>query len=423
MKLKKRVLKKCLIQQILIITIFVTVAFSVFRAGEEFQVNTYTEGPQGYPAVAMDERGYFAITWIGYEQDGSTEGIFAQRFNKDGKPLGSEFQVNTYTKPSQQSLPAVAMDRKGKFIITWHGWGPHFYEVFAQRFRKNGKPIGPEFQVNTYTEFDQEWPAVAMNRQGKFVITWHSSEHDGNSYDIFAQRFRINGKPIGPEFQVNTYTESAQVLPAVAMDVKGNFVITWESLEQDGDDYGIFAQRFNKNGKPLGPEFQVNTNSFREQTWPAVAMDAKGNFVITWEGLGDGSGEGIFAQRFNKNGEPIGEEFQVNTHTIDWQEGPAVAVDVKGNFVITWHSYGQDGSEEGVFAQRFNKKGKPLGPELQVNSYTKFFQEWPAVAMHKNGNFVITWHSLQDGSCSGIFAKMYKKQEKSTSNNTLQYDH
>ena len=46
MKLKKRVLKKCLIQQILIITIFVTVAFSVFRAGEEFQVNTYTEGPQ-----------------------------------------------------------------------------------------------------------------------------------------------------------------------------------------------------------------------------------------------------------------------------------------------------------------------------------------------------------------------------------------
>ena len=153
-------------------------------------------------------------------------------------------------------------------------------------------------------------------------------------------------------------------------------------------------------------------------------MDERGYFAITWIGYEqDGSTEGIFAQRFNKDGKPLGSEFQVNTYTKPSQQSlPAVAVDVKGNFVITWHSYGQDGSEEGVFAQRFNKKGKPLGPELQVNSYTKFFQEWPAVAMHKNGNFVITWHSLQDGSCSGIFAKMYKKQEKITSNNTLQYD-
>jgi hypothetical protein len=172
----------------------------------------------------------------------------------------------------------------------------------------------------------------------------------------------------GEEFQVNTFVTGNQGIPAIAMNRKGNFVITWLSDGQDGDGFGIFAQRFKSSGKPLGPEFQVNTNSFGDQFYPAIAMDRKGNFVITWESEGqDGDRGGIFAQRFNKNGKPIGSEFQVNTYTEHIQGSPEIAMHKKGNFVITWNSYGQDGSIYGVFAKMFKKQGKSTSNTYQHN--------------------------------------------------------
>ena len=53
-------------------------------------------------------------------------------------------------------------------------------------------------------------------------------------------------------------------------------------------------------------------------------------------------------------GVQVGTEFQVNTYTTDNQDNPSVAMDADGDFVITWMSGpGQDGSMQGVFAQRF----------------------------------------------------------------------
>jgi hypothetical protein len=61
----------------------------------------------------------------------------------------------------------------------------------------------------------------------------------------------------------------------------------------------------------------------------------------------------VFAQRYDASGAKRGAEFQVNTYTTDWQWGSSVASDASGNFVMAWQSYGQDGSGNGAFAQRF----------------------------------------------------------------------
>jgi hypothetical protein len=50
--------------------------------------------------------------------------------------------------------------------------------------------------------------------------------------------------PSGPEFQVNTYTTLYQGEPAVTTDANGDFVVVWQSDEQDGDLTGIYAQRY-----------------------------------------------------------------------------------------------------------------------------------------------------------------------------------
>ena len=385
---------------------FIILGLLAFQEGEEFQVNTHVEGRQVNPIIAMNKKGNFVIIWDSSGQDGSAEGIFAQRFNKKGKAIGSEFQVNTYTRSSYPKA-AGAMDEKGNFVVAWTGYDGQANGIFAQRFNRKGKAIGPEFQVNTYPSSSYPGPSVAMDRRGNFVIAWTGG--DGQSAGVFAQRFNRRGEAVGFEFPVNTYTYDNQYYPSVAMDKKGNFVITWESWYQDGSYSGISAQRFNKSGKAIGSEFQVNTFTDYIQERPAVAMDKKGNFIIAWMSDGqDGSNFGIFAQRFNKKGKAIGPEFQVNTYFDHAQGSPAVAMDEKGNFVIVWDSLGQDGYGGGIFAQMYDRKGAAIGPEFQVNTYYESHQGFPAIAMDKRGNFVIAWESLdQDGSDYGIFAKRF----------------
>src|SRR3972149_653080 len=103
-------------------------------------------------------------------------------------------------------------------------------------------------------------------------------------------------------------------------------------------------------------------------------------------------------------GQPVGSEFQVNTYTTGRQEIPSVASDATGNFVVVWNSSPQDGSNSGVFGQRYDDSGNALGSEFQVNSYTTSNQFFPSVASDANGNFVVVWMSLgQDGDSYGIF--------------------
>jgi hypothetical protein len=86
----------------------------------------------------------------------------------------------------------------------------------------------------------------------------------------------------GREFQVNYYTFGNQLNPDIAVDQKGNFVITWAVSGGEPADE-IFARRFDANGRAIGRVFQVNTFSLGGQSYPAIAMDTDGKFVITWQ--------------------------------------------------------------------------------------------------------------------------------------------
>jgi hypothetical protein len=81
-----------------------------------------------------------------------------------------------------------------------------------------------------------------------------------------------------------------------------------------------------------------------------VAADSSSGFVVVWSSL-DGDQSGVFAQRYATSGAPLGTEFRVNTHTQSYQGAASVAT--SGNFVVVWHSEGQDGPGAGIFGQRY----------------------------------------------------------------------
>src|SRR5688572_25419662 len=133
-------------------------------------------------------------------------------------------------------------------------------ESLERRMLLSFAPAGGEFQPNTTTDGAQNHPAVAMDGDGDYVIAWDS--RSGYDLDVYARRYDAAGNAQGDEFRVNTFTTNTQSGPAVAMDPDGDFVITWSSYLQDGSRSGVYAQRYDAAGRAVGPEFRVNSEAF-----------------------------------------------------------------------------------------------------------------------------------------------------------------
>jgi hypothetical protein len=365
------------------------------KQGGEFRVNTTLPLAQHAPAVAMDADGDFVVAWesgaygFGYR-------IFAQRFNATGVKQGGELQANVITS-GFKVRPDAAMDDVGNFIVTWDSFGQDgaAYGVYARRYDAAGVAQGTEFRVNTFTTGDQQWSAVAMDGDGDFLVTWTDTTQDGSSFGIYAQLYNASGAAQGGEFRVNQTTANPQSHSDVATDSGGDFVVTWQSYAQDAFDYGIYARTLNAAGVLQQDEFFVNNNVVGSQTEPAVAMSADGKAIVAWQGP-DAMNGGIFARRLVQGVPPpstVGGEFRVNTYTTNGQDLPAVAMDDAGNSVVVWESNGQDGSDYGIYAQRYNAAGAPQGPEFLVNTATQNLQYAPDVAMDDDGDFVVIWHT------------------------------
>jgi hypothetical protein len=236
----------------------------------------------------------------------------------------------------------------------------------ARRFDSAGGPRGSEFRVNTYTEYSQGRPAIACEADGDFVVVWDSDSQDGDGYGVFGQRIDKDGIKAGTEFQINAYVTGSQQLPSVAAADTGEFVVVWESYDdQDGDSYGIFGQRFASDGAPNGTEFRVNAYTAFSQQKPVVAADADGDFTVAWSSPSGEDAADVFARHFQRSGVPIGTtEFLVNTYTAGVQGALSTVGRVLGvaqsndRVLIVWQSTGldtpgQDGDGSGVFAQRY----------------------------------------------------------------------
>jgi hypothetical protein len=274
-------------------------------------------------------------------------------------------------------------------------------ESLERRMLLSLSPAGAEFRVNTFTTSDQSIPAIASDSDGDFVVAWDSFVQDGSGRGIYAQRYNAAGVALGGEFRANTFTAGDQRFPAVAMDADGDFVIAWDSAGQDGSLTGIYAQRYNAAGVAQGGEFRVNAFTTGEQLLPQVSMDASGNFAIAWQGNGSGDTYGVYARRYDAAGRAQGDQFLVNTSTTGSQRNGRAAMDASGDFVVAWSGEGV-GDIGGIFAQRYNALGVPQGGEFRANTVTTGTQSAPSVAMDASGDFVVAWTGVYD-----IFAQRY----------------
>ena len=265
--------------------------------GLDFLVNTSTMNSQSLPDVAADPSGNFVVVWQSDRQDAPySYGVFGRLYDSAGVPRGPEFQVNTHTT-GRQIRPSVAMDAAGGFVVVWASDDQDGSStgIFGQRFDASGVRVGPEFPVNSYVDQGQFRPSVASDASGNFVVTWWS-QLPGATTGIRAQRFNAAGSAVGGEFQVDANLGGATGYNEVSAAAGGNFVVAWGVSVAGNPE--VFARRYDAAGVAEGPEFLVTSYTTGYQVAPTVAVDAA-KFVVAWTDFGrDQEGAGIFAQRF-----------------------------------------------------------------------------------------------------------------------------
>ncbi|MEM9557957.1 MAG: hypothetical protein AAGC60_27105 [Acidobacteriota bacterium] len=379
-------------------------------SGGEFRVNTTTAGNQGFPAVAMAADGDFVIAWeSGGDHDTSGFGVFARLFDADTAPESGELAVNTFVTDNQWE-PAVAFGPTGDFVVVWESEGQDgsLFGVYAQRFDAAGMPLGDEIPVNTTTAADQEFAEVAVAADGRFLVVWESDGQDGSFGSIVARLFGADGAPLTGEIAVNTTTLDNQNDPVVVAVANG-FRIAWESDAVDGSGEAVVMRSFDLDAMPTSGEVTVNLSTSGDQEDPDLAVLADGRFAVVWESDGqDGDGESVVARVFAADGTALTGELVLNQTILGDQQDPRLTALGADSFAAAWVGPAPGGILD-VWLRRFDVDALELGDEIRVTAPAAAPNDVPDLAADGNGSLVTSWLSFTgDGDGAGVFARRYE---------------
>ena len=388
--------------------------FDAAAGGGETRANSSTAntqslqpGSQKQVAVALD--GSYVVVWASDHASAGNSEIYARRFNANGTAATGEIQVNTTTSGTQNT-PAVACDASGNFVVMWQGADASGTGTFARRFAADGTALAAQFQVNTTTAGDQREGAIAMTADGRFVIGWSSEGgQDGSGSGAYVRLYNAAGTAQTGEVRVNSTTAGNQYMDSLAMTSDGGFIAVGSGENIDGSGMGAFYRRFDSSGAAIdASQITASTTTSGDQSYVSIGTAPDDRFTISWSSAGqDGSGVGVYVQRFNADGTRLGSEFRANSTTANDQHRSSVAMDVDGRIVVAWDSASQDGSGLGVYRREFNWDGSSNGSETRVNTTTTNNQTNASVAMNALGQYVVAWSGEGTGDTSGVFVQRY----------------
>jgi len=305
---------------------------------------------------------------------------------------GPDFPVNTHTFGSQDS-PDVVRYPGGRFVAVWNDWGAFPVTVKARFYDGSGAPTSGEIGLAT-TTLSFSPPRVAAMPDGGFGLVWRDVEK------VFLRRFDREAQPLSNAVDVDQSPE-ANLSPDVAADVAGNIAVVW--LKDGIFEDLVLLRRFDAATNPLGDAVQVNQKPGRVRRSPRVAMNGKGSVLVSWD---DDSRSNVTERRFDGPSGSWSDEVRLAAPFGGHSSSSTPVLYAEGDGAVVFSDL--RATDVGIFAQRLDAAGKPLGEVVEIGGGL-IEGQIPDVAVDGAGNAFVVWTRPEPSFSSRIFGRLFDR--------------
>lgn len=318
--------------------------------------------------------GGYVVTWRGI-----TNVQTFQVFAADGTPVSDAVEIGDVPSGTVTALP------NGGFVFASadSGESPNKRgDAFIQIFDAFGVAETDRIDLDDAEDASEGSPRVAGLSDGGIMVGWPTDEGEGST---LGQVYNADGTPRGETFTLI----DERATPELITLENGDVILFWaDETGLDGDAGGIFGQRLEDDGTPIGDPFQINDDGIGDQRNVEVVALAGGGYVVSWIGPDpDATTEATFAQVFDADDAPVSAEFILSNHS-----SADIAALADGGFIVGTKNQGF------IRLNRYDANGEQIGEQETVDAGNTSALKGPDVAALEDGGFVVTFREdFNDG--------------------------
>jgi TolB-like protein/DNA-binding winged helix-turn-helix (wHTH) protein len=251
--------------------------------------------------------------------------------------------------------------------------------------------------------------AQEIGRQlGVSTILEGSLRRSGDSIEVTAQLIRTDN---GLHIWADTYRFDVGAIERVRTDI----------ARQVAEGLGLYLPpAYLDSLDPLDAQIvlgtRVNTYTESHQEWPRVHALIDGGYIVAWRSWDqDGSNWGIYVQRYAADGSPVDKEYRFNVTTREGQYLIEMDQRPDGGIVAAWNSWEADGTHWGVVGRLFDADAQAISREIVLNDFSSEEQLAPDVASLPDGRFAVVYQSKgQAGPGYEIYVRVFDAAGKAS---------
>ncbi len=258
-----------------------------------------------------------------------------------------------------------------------------------------------EWRASTFTRSTQAEASLATGTANEIVACWSSRRQQGGRYGVYAQRFDRDGLAIGEETALGIWNKTHQTAPVMAADGQGGYWAAWTSHGQDGYLGSIIARHFDSNFVG-GDEILVNAQTAGHQCEPVLAVTDDGTALVAYLSPDAESGPQVLKARMIGLGE-LGEERTIAQLPNGEIRVPSLARGTHG--IAVAYSVFEDGLPAGIRVQMLDSDAGRRGEVIPVSGPAKLSQIEPTIVAQGDG-YLVGWLDAEtDGDSYGVLAR------------------
>jgi len=260
-------------------------------------------GSQYMRDVEADGAGGAVLVWLD-SRSGTSDDVYAQRFNASGTALWTANGVGVCTADGDQRNPEVVPSGSGA-IVFWDGLnGSAVNDVFASGLDADGNIVwgAGGASITNASEGKLGFHTVP-DGVGGAIVEFYMYGY-GDIPFVYAQRVDQTGNTLWGGYGVCVFPAGGESGVHLIPDGSGGAITALDAYYDESWYYAhIYAQRFDSSGalQWTAPRGVNVCSSFEYQVDPVLCSDGAGGAIIVWIDSRSG-GSDLYVQKVGANG-------------------------------------------------------------------------------------------------------------------------